>query len=104
MAKHINPFAFNPAVDRQDVDQFGFVNLNEAFEKGIIPANAGSTDESFNGVAAPGILLPRSQDVFEALRKTNYVQSVLRAKAAASKEREDLAKEVAEKSAPGVSA
>lgn len=90
-------FRYNKCVDRSEVDQFGFVNLNEAFEKGIIPANAGTTDESFNGVAAPGILLPRSQDVFEALRKTNYVQTVLRNKAAASKEREDLAKEVSEK-------
>lgn len=96
-------FTYNPDVDRQEVDQFGFVNLNEAFENGIIPANAGMTDESFNGVAAPGILLPRSQDVFEALRKTNYVQSVLRNKAAASKEREDLAKEVSEKTPSVVS-
>lgn len=97
----MDKFGYNPSVDRQDVDQFGFVNLNEAFENGIIPANAGMTDESFNGVAAPGILLPRSQDVFESLRKTNYVQSILRSKAAVSKERADLAKEVSEKT-PGV--
>lgn len=96
-------FRYNKKVDRSEVDQFGFVNLNEAFEKGIVPANAGMIDESFNGVAAPGILLPRSQDVFECLRKTNYVQSVLRSKAAASKEREALAKEVAEKTPSVVS-
>lgn len=90
-------YRYNSDVDRSDVDQFGFVNLREAFETGIIPANAGTTDDSFNGVAAPGILLPRSQDVFESLRKTNYVQSVLRSKTAASKERADLAKEVSEK-------
>lgn len=97
-----NRFAYNPDVDRSEVDQFGFVNLNEAFEKGIIPANAGMTDDSFNGVAAPGILLPHAQDVFESLRQTNYVQSVL--KAAASKEREKLAEEVAEKTPASVSA
>lgn len=96
-------YSYNPAVDRSEVDQFGFVNLNEAFEKGIIPANAGMIDESFNGVAAPGILLPHAQDVFDSLRQTNYVQSVLRSKAAVSKEREDLAKEVSEKTPSGVS-
>lgn len=95
-------YRYNPKVDRSEVDQFGFVNLNEAFEKGIIPANAGMTDESFNGVAAPGILIPHAQDVFESLRQTNYVRSVL--KVAASKEREKLAEVVAEKTPTGVSA
>lgn len=89
---------YDPSCDRHEVEQFGFVNLGEAFEKGIIPGSAQSTDESFNGVAAPGILLPHAQDVFEALRQTNYVQNVLRSQAAASKDREKLAKEVAEKS------
>ena len=88
---------FNPAVDRSEVDQFGFINLHDAFEKGIIPSNVGFTDDSFNGVASPGILIPHAQDVFESLRQTNYVQSVLRSKAAVSKEREKLAEEVAEK-------
>lgn len=88
-------YSFNPEVDRLEVDQFGFIDLRSAFEKGIIPSNVGFTDESFNGVAAPGLLIPHAQDVFESLRQSNYVQSVL--KDAASKEREKLAKEVAEK-------
>lgn len=87
--------AYNPDVDRNEVEQFGFVDLRDTFEKGIIPANAQITDESFNGVAAPGLLMPHSQDVFESLRQSNYVQSVL--KNARSKEAEELAKKVAEK-------
>lgn len=99
----MNPdYRYNPDVDRSEVDQFGFVDLNEAFEKGIIPSNAGMTEDSFNGVASPGLLIPHAQDVFESLRQTNYVQSVL--KVAASKEREKLAEEVAEKTPSGVSA
>lgn len=86
---------YNSKVDRSDVDQIGFVDLREVFEKGIIPANVAATDESFNGVGAPGLLLPHAQDVFESLRQANYVRQ--RLDAAASKEREKLAKEVAEK-------
>lgn len=86
---------FDPSVDRTEVEQFGFVNLNEAFEKGITPSSVPLTDDSFNGVAAPGILLPHAQDVFDALRQQNYVTSVL--KVAASKEREKLAQEVVDK-------
>lgn len=68
---------FNPAYDLQDVDQFGFVDLHEAFEKGIIPSYIPDTDEAFNGVMNPGTLIGRSQDVFDSYRKAEYVRRVL---------------------------
>lgn len=74
-----NSFCFDPAVDLHDVDQFGFVNLNDAFEKGVIPANVMMDDESFNGVQNPATLLSRSDDVFCGLRQAEYVKRSLQA-------------------------
>lgn len=68
---------FNPDVDIQEVEQFGFVNLGEAFEKGIIPGGIDLTDESFNGCQNPGTLISRNMDVFDGLRKADYVKSQL---------------------------
>lgn len=89
-------FSFDPAVDRCEVDQFGFVDLRSSFENGVISGDVASPDSSFNGVAAPGLLLPHAQDVFESLRQVNYVRSAL--DRARSKEAEDLASKQIEKS------
>lgn len=88
-------YCYDPAVDRQEVDQFGFVDLRKSFESGIISGDATMTDESFNGVGAPALLLPHAQDVFESLRQANYVTSAL--ERARSKEVEELAQKVSEK-------
>lgn len=88
-------FVVDLSVDRSEVDQFGFVDLRSAFENGIVPGNMSFEDETFNGVAAPALLLPHSQDVFESIRQSNYVAS--RLKDAISKERVNLAKDVSEK-------
>lgn len=87
-------YKFNPLVDRNEVEQFGFVNLRESYEKGIIPSTAQITDESFNGVGAPGLLLPHAQDVFESMRQVNYVRQ--RLDAARSKEAHELAEKSVE--------
>lgn len=82
MDKNYKPFpvrdySYNPAVDLQPVDQFGFVNLNEAFEKGIIPSVVPDTDIEFNGVMNPSTLLSHAQDVFDGIRKSEYVSRTL---------------------------
>lgn len=82
-------FKFNPSFDRTEVDQFGFINLRESFEKGIVSGASEFLDTSFNGVNAPGLLLPRAQDVFESLRQVNYVRSAI--ERARSKEVAELA-------------
>ena len=64
-------FGFNPEVDLQEVDQFGFVNLAECYENGIIPSSLDLTDESFNGVQNPGTLISRSQ-LFRAHPHSSY--------------------------------
>lgn len=80
-------FGYNPEVDLQEVDQFGFVNLAECYEKGIIPGSLDFTDESFNGVQNPGTLISRSQDVFDGLRKAEYVRRTLDKLSAEERER-----------------
>lgn len=71
------PLGFDPCRDLQEVDQFGFVNIGEAFEKGIVPGGVDIHEESFNGVNNPGTLISRSMDVFDGLRKREYVASML---------------------------
>ena len=70
-------YAYDPTIDLQDVDQFGFVNLNEAIEKGIIPAGNPDLEEIYNGVLNPSTLMHRAQDVFEATRAAQYVKDTL---------------------------
>lgn len=71
------PSEFDPSCDLQEVDQFGFVNLDEAFSKGIIPGGLSDTEESFNGIQNPGTLVSRCMDVFDGLRKREYVKNCL---------------------------
>lgn len=84
---------FNPEVDLQEVDQFGFVNLAECYEKGVVPSSIDLTDESFNSVYNPGTLISRSQDVFDGLRKAEYVRKELDKLSAEDRERVEKAVE-----------
>lgn len=86
-------FCYNPEKDLQEVDQFGFLNLNECYEKGIIPSDLDMTDESFNGVQNPGTLISRSQDVFDGLRKAEYVRACLDKMSAEEREKAEKAVE-----------
>lgn len=71
---------FDPKVDLQPVDQFGFVNLRQAYDKGVVPGNVGFSDESFNGML-PDDVMKRPHDVFERYRQGQYVKGVLSARA-----------------------
>jgi hypothetical protein len=84
-------FGFDPFRDMQEVEQFGFVNLAQSFDKGIIPGGLDLTEESFNGVHNPGTLISRSMDVFDGLRKRDYVSSQLAKLNAAEREKAESA-------------
>lgn len=71
---------YDPSTDLRPADQFGFINLREAYDKGVIPGSISITDESFNGML-PDDILPRSKDIFERYRQMNYVRSALSAAA-----------------------
>lgn len=68
---------YDPCRDMSKVEQFGFVNLHDAFEKGIIPSTIQEEDVSYNGVSDPGTLISHAQDVFDGLRKAEYVRRTL---------------------------
>lgn len=82
---------YSPFRDNQEVDQFGFINLADSFEKGIIPGGVELTDQDFNGVSNPGTLISHAFDVFDGLRKVNYVKSCLDRLNAEERERVEAA-------------
>lgn len=79
----MNKYGFNPSCDRSDIDQFGFINLRDAYENGSVDGAMAFEQEKYNGVSDPSVLLPRPRDQFEALRQTDYVRSVLKSAAEA---------------------
>lgn len=80
MASIVVDCHFDPKVDLRPVDQFGFVNLREAYDKGVVPGNVGFSEEAFNGML-PDDVLKRPHDVFERYRQADYVKGVLSARA-----------------------
>lgn len=84
----VSPFAYDPQRDLAPVDQFGFIDLHDAYVNHCVPGDIAVNVEDYNGVDDPASLIGKSQDVFEALRKAGYVKSaessVAAAKAAAA--------------------
>lgn len=76
------PFPFNPLRDIAPVDQFGFVDLHDAYVNHCIPGDLIVNQEDYNGVEDPSSLIGKSADVFEAYRKAQYVKSAESAAAA----------------------
>lgn len=74
---------FDPKVDLHPVDQFGYINLREAYDKGVISGEVSFTDESFNGML-PDDVMSRPRDKFERIRQADYVKSALKAASAKS--------------------
>lgn len=77
-------YGFDPLRDISSVDQFGFLNLREAYLNNSIPGEVASDVESYNGVEDPSSLIGKSNDVFEALRKAEYVKGAEATRAAAA--------------------
>lgn len=80
MADIILTCKFDPKVDLQPVDQFGFVNLRKAYDQGVVPGNVAFSEESFNGML-PDDVMRRPHDVFDRYRQADYVKGVLSARA-----------------------
>lgn len=85
-------FTYDPIKDLAPVDQFGFVDLHDAFVNHSIPGDLSPVSEEYNGVEDPASLLGKSSDVFEAYRKASYVKNAeaakVQAEAASSAETE----------------
>lgn len=76
-AVHPSLKGFDPYRDLADVDQTGFIDLSDAYTRGVIPGAIQPSDESFNNMSDPDMILPRSDDQFAAIRTAAYVTSEL---------------------------
>lgn len=74
---------YNPKVDREAVDQVGFIDLRKSYESGSIPGNATFLDERCNGIADPDDIMDRPKDNFERMRQRDYVINTLKSVKAA---------------------
>lgn len=63
----IGDISFNPEVDVQEVDQFGFVDLNDAFRNGCVRGDLSVNEESYNDLDDPRIIGAKPRDTFEAI-------------------------------------
>lgn len=70
---HPIDFVYVVNVDISEVDQFGIIDLRAAFVNHVVPENVALSDESFNNVEDAQTLIGRPTDVFDAIRKAEYV-------------------------------
>lgn len=63
---------FNSKVDNHDVDQFGYVNLAESLENGIVPSEIADSEPSYNEIDDPSTIIGKPRDVFEAYSLQDY--------------------------------
>lgn len=60
---------YDPKKDIQQVDQFGFVDLNNSIANGFVPNDLGSFEADFDGTDIdPESIVGKPSDRFEAMR------------------------------------
>ena len=64
---------FNENADIRLTDEFGYIDLVEAFSNGSIPAEVSDTDVNYNEIEDPSTIMGKPSDVFEAMRFNQYV-------------------------------
>lgn len=62
---------FDPVRDSQEVDQFGYIDLVEVFQKGSLSSDVNLRDSNFNEINDPSSILGKPKDIFEAQRMTD---------------------------------
>lgn len=80
-----NSLKYNPLVDLEPVDQFGFVDVRAAYANGVVEGNVNIEQASFNGVDDPSTIMDRPRDIFESYRQADYVKSAVSAAETESK-------------------
>lgn len=63
----IGNIAFDPSVDVSEVDQFGFVDLNDAFRSGTVQGDLAPVEEDYNGIDKASDVGSKPRDNFEAV-------------------------------------
>ena len=65
---------YNPLTDISDVDQFGFIDLQECLANGEVPATIADSEDQYNGIDDPNEILGKPSDVFDAYRMGDYIK------------------------------
>lgn len=68
----------NPETDIAEVDQFGFIDINKAFQNGYVPGNNSSVTLDFDGEVDPSAIMGKPSDVFEAMRMQDSMMNSLK--------------------------
>lgn len=68
-------YFFNPMTDFHPVEQSGYIDLVQALNTGSVPSNLEGSDEDYNGMDMPDMILGKPEDVFEAFRMRDYIDS-----------------------------
>lgn len=77
---------YNPVKDISDVDQFGFIDLEECLANGEVPATIADSEDQYNGIDDPNEILGKPSDVFDAYRMGDYIKRTGTVKETASVE------------------
>ena len=67
---------YNPVKDISDVDQFGFIDLQECLANGEVPSTIADSEDQYNGIEDPSEILGKPSDVFECYKMGDYIKSV----------------------------
>lgn len=68
-------YFFNPDKDLKPVEQTGYIDLVSAYDTGTVPSNLEGSDEDYNGMDAPDMVLGKPGDIFEAYRMREYIDN-----------------------------
>lgn len=64
---------FDVLEDMNEVDQFGYLNLCEAYVTGTVSGDINPDQLSFNDIDDPSSIIGRPVDEFDAIRMRDYV-------------------------------
>lgn len=67
--------SYNPEKDLKPVEEFGFINLKEAFVNRTVPSNLPDSETDYNGISDPASIVGKPTDVFDALRMQSELMS-----------------------------
>lgn len=59
---------YDPVHDISPVDQFGYVNIIESLENGVVPSSISNTELDYNEIEEPCSIIGKPSDIFEAYR------------------------------------
>lgn len=76
---------YDPLMDVEEVDQFGFVDLREAFLNGSVPGDIVADETKYNGIEDPDAVGSRADDQFAAIRSAQALTAAEAAAAAKAK-------------------